>query len=51
MPHAELMGHARIKMTKVYAYPSLDSAKQAVSKLLTPYWSPEAQAEKSKKIG
>src|SRR5436309_1695763 len=46
---AELMGHAKIEMTKVYIHPSLQSKRQAVAKALITYWSQEAQRREREK--
>ncbi len=46
---AELMGHAKIEMTRIYVHPSLVSKKQAVGKALVTYWSQEAQRREREK--
>jgi integrase len=48
---AELMGHSKIEMTRVYVHPSLGSKKEAVKKVLVTYWSREARERKSEKAG
>jgi site-specific recombinase XerD len=35
---AELMGHAKIELTRIYVHPSPVSKKQAVGKALVTYW-------------
>jgi len=48
---AELMGHSKIEMTRIYVHPSLGSKKQAVEKALVTYWSQVASQEVSEKTG
>jgi len=36
---AELMGHAKIEMTRIYVHPSLETKRQAVRKALVTTWS------------
>ncbi len=48
---AELMGHSKIEMTRIYVHPSLGSKKQAVEKALVTYWSQVASQKVSEKAG
>lgn len=48
---AELMGHSKIEMTRIYVHPSLQTKKQAVGKALVTYWSQEAQQKAEEKAG
>jgi len=36
---AELMGHSKIEMTRIYVHPSLETKRQAVRKALVTSWS------------
>lgn len=48
---AELMGHSKVEMTRIYVHPSLMTKKEAVQKALVTYWSQKAsQKEVGKAI-
>lgn len=48
---AELMGHSKIEMTRIYVHPSLATKKQAVRKALVTSWSQGGGQSREEKAG
>lgn len=48
---AELMGHSKIEMTRIYVHPSLATKKEAVKKALVTYWSQDGEQKRAEKAG
>lgn len=48
---AELMGHSKIEMTRIYVHPSLGTKQLAVRKALVTYWSQDARKKAEEKAG
>lgn len=48
---AELMGHAKIEMTRIYVHPSLETKRQAVRKALVTTWSQRGGLKAEEKAG
>jgi site-specific recombinase XerD len=48
---AELMGHAKIEMTRIYVHPSLETKRQAVRKALVTSWSQGDGRGREERVG
>jgi integrase len=48
---AELMGHSKVEVMRIYVHPSLSTKKQAVRKVLVTYWSREGAGKAEEKAG
>lgn len=48
---AELMGHSKIEMTRIYVHPSLETKRQAVRKALVTSWSQKNGRESEERAG